>query len=397
MPTGSKEDVPPVLYLAAMSGDLETWELFYFMGCDGHHKRWGTPLGAAIQGRNPEIYGFYLYDDAFEVNSLLSPKHGTALQAACLYNLPDLVDDLIERGADPGGKYDIPLQAAAYRGNFEVVEALLAAAVDIDMMEPGGHYRSALCAAASKGHLGVMKLLIEGTDPADAASRAGGAMAPVMDDREGMERLMHAIDSIEQDKIPGDDEDDNRDNWNSDDELDDAGDDDDSKDDELNADDKDRKPGVDGKVKELGNDGMEVNDKCGEASKDSGLSDPGELNQSDDVHEIAMKMRHLVGAAKRQAARRPPKKRRSSVMAAWNSSLAVPDVIAGPPSRSPVRPVGTGERQMEIRGPPKRPSRLELEELGDEENEGNDFEDDDNELEDDETDRMMMDTDDYRY
>ncbi|KAH8831014.1 hypothetical protein DL96DRAFT_1811948 [Flagelloscypha sp. PMI_526] len=69
---------------------------------------------------------------------------------------------LVDKGADvngTGGKYDAPLQAAAYRGSLDVVQYLVEMGADVNKV--GGEYGTALQAAAYKMSLEVVQYLVE--------------------------------------------------------------------------------------------------------------------------------------------------------------------------------------------------------------------------------------------
>lgn len=161
---------PPTVYAAAASGDLETFDFIYMLpGWDlgKYRKRWGDVLAPALLGRNPDIYDLFLEDTDRDINAMLNEEAGSALHMACLHNLPDLVRELLDRGADPnvkGGKYHTTLQAASFRGKPNIVRMLLDQGFDAPS-SLDGFYGNALNAAANKNHVAVMRMLIDVAEP----------------------------------------------------------------------------------------------------------------------------------------------------------------------------------------------------------------------------------------
>ena len=108
--------------------------------------------------------------DLREVQAILdageSPNHetgffGPVLDVAVRAEEVEVVRLLLERGAEPGGRY--ALADAAYRGNLELVQLLVKAGAD-PSLSPYGDVP--LCSAARQGHLEVVDyLLAQGADP----------------------------------------------------------------------------------------------------------------------------------------------------------------------------------------------------------------------------------------
>ncbi|KAB5536158.1 hypothetical protein GE09DRAFT_1176634 [Coniochaeta sp. 2T2.1] len=102
--------------------------------------------------------------------------YGTALQAASAEGHNDIVEMLLDMGADvnaQGGRYGTALQAAAAEGykemaastegHKEIVEILLGR--DASVNTQGGRYRTALQAASAYGHKEIVEILLdEGAD-----------------------------------------------------------------------------------------------------------------------------------------------------------------------------------------------------------------------------------------
>ncbi|EED22542.1 Pfs, NACHT and Ankyrin domain protein, partial [Talaromyces stipitatus ATCC 10500] len=86
----------------------------------------------------------------------------TALQWACEQGRLEIVQLLLEKGADvnaKGGGYGNALQAAAERGHLKIVQLLLEKGADVNAQ--GGGYGNALQDAAEGGHLDIVQLLLE--------------------------------------------------------------------------------------------------------------------------------------------------------------------------------------------------------------------------------------------
>jgi ankyrin repeat protein len=80
----------------------------------------------------------------------LRGEYGTAICAACASERVDVVNALLQKGADvnaTGGSYRSALQAAALRDHTEIVCILLEMGADVN--EAGGHHGSPLQAAAA--------------------------------------------------------------------------------------------------------------------------------------------------------------------------------------------------------------------------------------------------------
>lgn len=89
-------------------------------------------------------------------------KYGTALQAATHHRYQDIINTLLEHGADiniQGGEYGNALQAAASNGNTATMKLLLSKGSNINAQ--GGRYGNALQAAAEYGNRSAIKILVE--------------------------------------------------------------------------------------------------------------------------------------------------------------------------------------------------------------------------------------------
>ncbi|RYP53073.1 hypothetical protein DL768_001850 [Monosporascus sp. mg162] len=88
--------------------------------------------------------------------------YGTALQAASYNGRKDIVQLLLEKGADvkiQGGNYGTALQAASYNGHKDIVQLLLEKGANVNIQ--GGEYETALQGASHGGHKDIVQLLLK--------------------------------------------------------------------------------------------------------------------------------------------------------------------------------------------------------------------------------------------
>ncbi|KAJ5672994.1 hypothetical protein N7507_002121 [Penicillium longicatenatum] len=89
-------------------------------------------------------------------------KYGTAVQAAALWGYMEVMQILIDQGADinaQGGEYGTALQAAGSRGYTKTTQFLLKHGADVNIK--GGKYGTALQATALKGRVETVRLLLD--------------------------------------------------------------------------------------------------------------------------------------------------------------------------------------------------------------------------------------------
>ncbi|KAK6080312.1 hypothetical protein SCUP234_05253 [Seiridium cupressi] len=132
---------------------------------------YGTALQAAASGGHKEIVELLLEKGA-DVN-IQGGGYGTALQAAASGGHKEIVELLLEKGAGvniQGEYYGTALQAAASKGHKEIVELLLEKGADVNIQ--GGYYGTALQAAASEANKEMVELLLE--KGADVNIHGGG-------------------------------------------------------------------------------------------------------------------------------------------------------------------------------------------------------------------------------
>ncbi|KAH8825522.1 ankyrin repeat-containing domain protein [Flagelloscypha sp. PMI_526] len=102
-----------------------------------------------------------LIENGADVN-MRGGRYGSALQAAASRGDLNVVRFLVEKGADvnmQGGEYGSALQAAAQRGDLSIIRFLVEKGADVNMH--GGRYGSALQAAASRRDLNILRFLVE--------------------------------------------------------------------------------------------------------------------------------------------------------------------------------------------------------------------------------------------
>ena len=131
------------------------------LGPDGFGGHYGTPLNcAAAQGSTDII--IKLLDAGADLRLRGNRREWTALQLACLFEHENVVDLLLEKGADINshGKYGTPLQAASYSGKTNLVRKFLLRGARVEECKLG-RYGHALQAAVIQGHEDVAKLLIK--------------------------------------------------------------------------------------------------------------------------------------------------------------------------------------------------------------------------------------------
>lgn len=87
----------------------------------GNGKVLGPLLKIAAEKNNLEIVGLLLND----YNADIHLDKDVALRTACLYEHPEMVKYLIDKGANVNAFFGLPLQNAVKKGNKQIVELLL--------------------------------------------------------------------------------------------------------------------------------------------------------------------------------------------------------------------------------------------------------------------------------
>lgn len=125
---------------------------------------WRSPIHQAIYRNHQEVVKILLSFGA-SVHDL-DEQDRTALDIACLHSRYEIVNLLLEGGADINGPIDpasttaIPaLQAAAYEGDEKLIRLLLERGADVNAEDSSGN--SALQEACRLGHYSVVELLVE--------------------------------------------------------------------------------------------------------------------------------------------------------------------------------------------------------------------------------------------
>ncbi|KAF8336030.1 ankyrin repeat-containing domain protein [Amanita rubescens] len=124
---------------------------------------WKNYQGSLIRNSN-EIQVKKVTNIATQINKNhvdAGKDNGNALYAASLGGYNEIVELLLDRGADvnaQGGIYGYALQAASERGRNEIAKLLLDKGAYVNAA--GGHYKHALQAASQGGHNEIVKLLL---------------------------------------------------------------------------------------------------------------------------------------------------------------------------------------------------------------------------------------------
>lgn len=238
---------------AAQTGNFATLKLLLDHGADAAATggQWGTTITAAAYGDETECFELLL-----ERGGDLHAKgghYGSALQAAAVKANVAIIDTILDQAVELvnycDGKYYTPLIAAAYYDRLEVVDMLLDKGADI--RHHGGKYRSAITAAAIKGNKAVLRRFLD-LRPDEAlvdealveacAHRQAGSVDLLLQSRANVfarhPTLGSANDALEAPQVVEE---------NSDDEEDDPDDDDEESDDDKEDDEGVQWEGDDGK------------------------------------------------------------------------------------------------------------------------------------------------------
>jgi len=134
---------------------------------NGERKRIRPIIFASSHGLIDNV--FKLIQQGVNVN-VIDPEfgHGTALVAASAEGHADIVQLLLESGADVNLEsksrfgYPIALVAASAKGHVNIVQLLLESGADVNLkIEELSRYGSAFVAASAEGHANIVQLLLE--------------------------------------------------------------------------------------------------------------------------------------------------------------------------------------------------------------------------------------------
>ena len=158
------------LVIAARHGDLAEINELLAAGIDPNQEdRDGyTPLMEAAS-RDHEGAIIALIEAGADVNKKREPAEDTALHMAQQSNLPNIVELLLEAGANPNvsdAYKHIPIIDASARGYTEIVKLLIkyGANINISVYSSGGYRHligPPIFYAANNGHTEIVKLLLE--------------------------------------------------------------------------------------------------------------------------------------------------------------------------------------------------------------------------------------------
>jgi ankyrin repeat protein len=166
------------LQAASLGGHVELVQKLLNAGANVNQMggTYGNALTAASSCRKWEPYGSWgrsgrdrvlnivqtLLDAGAEVNQKLSGQYGNALQAAAETGKAEVVQILLDVGADInayGGRWGSALQAASWEGQETIVLLLLQAGADVN--QQGGEGGNALQAAANNWKYEIVQILID--------------------------------------------------------------------------------------------------------------------------------------------------------------------------------------------------------------------------------------------
>jgi len=147
----------------AKAGNLANVKLFIESGMDVNVTFNGTALDAAIKGKHFDVVQYLIENGANPNDSqVTTDTFGTPLVYAALYNSTDIANYLIDHGASVNLATNngvTPLLAASFSGDNEIVKLLLSKGADVNYVQPVTS-NTPLLIAAYKKHLDTVKLLV---------------------------------------------------------------------------------------------------------------------------------------------------------------------------------------------------------------------------------------------
>ena len=139
----------------------------------------------------PVVHSRNVHPDAIRTGG------ATTLMFAAYVGAVELVEDLVQRGADlraQDAEGFSALMYAANAGQIQIARLLIEAGADVNQVDHEGS--TALMFAAQHGHLNVVKQLL-GAGADVSASRADGLAARDFADRNGHQRIAAILSSVE--------------------------------------------------------------------------------------------------------------------------------------------------------------------------------------------------------
>lgn len=153
------------LILAAANGNFPLIELLAQKKANVRDKYAGDAIVAAIENGHYEAVRTLLKLGV--KYSLLSSDGTSPLNAAVHKQQKEILKLLLQSGADPnacdkstGYESQCPLGNAAFTGNVEIIEALIASKAKVDSTKGNENKRTALMIAASADHINAVKALL---------------------------------------------------------------------------------------------------------------------------------------------------------------------------------------------------------------------------------------------
>ncbi|KAI1452157.1 hypothetical protein F4805DRAFT_448633 [Annulohypoxylon moriforme] len=168
-PNATGEEYGNALTAAAYDGTINIIRLLLEAGADVNASEGWAIQTAAAEGHYDVV--LELLNHGADVNAFTTNQNfesGTALQGACEFGKTEIVSLLLEHGADPnlgGGPDRPPIAAAAMRAEEEIVELLVKAKADLDVIsqtDPSG--TPLISAAAYMPHSSLQLILDAGAD-----------------------------------------------------------------------------------------------------------------------------------------------------------------------------------------------------------------------------------------
>ncbi len=148
----------------AKDGNLANVKLFVESGMDVNVTFNGTALDAAVKGKHFDVVQYLIENGANPNDSqVTTDTFGTPLVYAALYDSPEITSYLIDHGASVNLATNTgitPLLAASFQGENEIVKILLSKGAAVNYVQPVTS-NTPLIIAVYKKHLDTVKLLVD--------------------------------------------------------------------------------------------------------------------------------------------------------------------------------------------------------------------------------------------